>query len=180
MRSDHATRARVALRRFPPYRSRMVTPDIARGSRALRCVVGAALALSLSGCFFARVNRNDPIDAASLAQLVPGTTTAQQAVELLGGPTLVVQLGDRSAYRYDHTVTKATGLLLGIFNVGHTDTREDRLWLFFDLEDRLTHVGTSLQSHRASYALPWEDLHDPERAQSADRERGLLPQESDG
>lgn len=151
----------------------MMQSRTARALGALRCACLAGLALSLSGCFFARVNRNDPIAAESLQHLVPGTTTAEQAVELLGGPTLVVQLGDRSAYRYDHTVTKATGLLLGIFNVGHTDTREDRLWLFFDAYDRLTHVGASLQSHRASYALPWDRLHDRERIEDADRERGL-------
>jgi len=157
----------------------MMQSRTARAARALTCACLVGLILPLSGCFFARVNRNDPIVAESLQHLVPGTTTAQEAVELLGGPTLVVQLGDRSAYRYDHTVTKATGLLLGIFNVGHTDTREDRLWLFFDAADRLTHVGTSLQSHRASYALPWERLHDPERIESADRERGLAPEGRD-
>lgn len=157
----------------------MTRPKNAPAFRALRMASVAGLMLSLPGCFFARVNRNDPLVPSAVEQLLPGTTTAQQAVELLGGPTLVVQLGDRSAYRYDHTVTKATGLLLGIFNVGHTDTREDRLWLFFDDEDRLTHVGTSLQSHRARYALPWEDLHAPSKKEAADRERGLVG-ESDG
>src|SRR5690606_17221109 len=95
-------------------------------------VAACLLVLMSSGCAFFRSNRNDPFAPELVAQLEPGTTTAREAVALLGGPAQVVQLGDRSAYRYDHQITKGTGLLLLVLNFGHVDTREDRLWLFFD------------------------------------------------
>jgi outer membrane protein assembly factor BamE (lipoprotein component of BamABCDE complex) len=136
----------------------------------LAVLLAATLA---SGCAFYRSNRNDPFDPALVAQLEPGRTSAREAVELLGGPAEVVQLGERSAYRYDHAITKGTGLILLVLNFGHTDTREDRLWLFFDEADLLTHVGSSLQAHRGQYALPWQNIHDPADAAEADQERGI-------
>lgn len=145
-----------------------------RRSRALAAVT---LAFLLGGCALFRSNRNDPLDPAAIAQLEPGTTTARRAVELLGAPAQVVQLGDRSAYRYDHEVTKGAGLLLVLLIVGNVDTREDRTWLFFDDDDVLSHVATSLEAHRAQYAMPWEDVHETEDDLEADRDRGLVPAE---
>lgn len=125
----------------------------------------------LAGCALFRSSRNEPLDPAAIAQIEPGRTTAAQIVELLGGPTQVVELGNRSAYRYDHQVTKGAGLFLLILIVGNADTRTDRLWVFFDENDIVTHTGSSLSSHRPQYALPWEDIHEASDNEAADAER---------
>jgi hypothetical protein len=144
----------------------------------LTALLAGLAVLASSSCAFFRSNRNEPIDAALLERLVVGRTTAREAVEILGGPSQVVQLGNRSAYRYDHTTTKGTGLLLLVLNFGHADTREDRVWLFFDETDLLTHVGHSLEAHRAQYAFPWEDIHEASEREAADAERGVRPRSS--
>src|SRR5690606_17517603 len=87
----------------------------------------------------------------------------------------VVQLGERSAYRFDHEVTKAAALILLLVNLGATDTRSDRLWVFFDENGVLTHYGASLEAHRTQYALPWEDVHEEHEDRAADEDRGLVP-----
>jgi hypothetical protein len=114
----------------------------------------ALLALA-PGCFLSRRAENERIRPATLARLEPGRTSAKQAVEILGAPTDVVQLGRRSAYRYDASVTKDAGLWLLVVGLLGRDTRSDRVWLFFDEAELLTHVGATLESDEAEYALPW-------------------------
>ena len=112
----------------------------------------------LSSCFFARFNTNEPLSRPDIARLQPGTTTAKQAVELLGAPTEVVQLGRRTAYRYHYTLAKNTGLLVTIFGLYNEDVRSDRLWLFFDEHQKLTHHGATFASGNVSYSLPWSSV----------------------
>src|SRR5690349_15764356 len=116
----------------------------------------AALAVALPGCYLARQTQNDPLHTDRIASLVPGTSTAKDVVVALGAPTEVVQLGKRSAYRYDYTETKDTGVLLLVVGLFNSDTRADRAWVFFDEHDILTHVASSLRAADASYALPWQ------------------------
>ena len=148
-----------------------------RMHRCFRAPAAVGLAFLLGGCALFRSNLNAPLDPVAIAQLEPGTTTAHRAVELLGAPAQVIQLGDRSAYRYDHEVTKGAGLILVLLIIGNVDTREDRTWLFFDEDDVLSHVATSLEAHRAQYAMPWEDIHEAEDDLEADRDRGVAPAE---
>lgn len=115
------------------------------------------LALGSSSCFVARRTTNEPLVAANLAQLIPGTTTAKQTVELLGAPTEVIQLGKRSAYRYDHTLTKDTGVFLIVVGFFNSDARADRAWVFFDENEVLTHVASELKAEQAVYQMPWQD-----------------------
>lgn len=137
-----------------------------------RCVLPLSLLLALcSACAFARQDTNEPFDAATIRALVSGATTAREVVERLGAPSEVVQLGRRSAYRYDATSTKSTVLFLLLVNFGNQDTRTDRLWVFFDERDVLTHYGASFGTHRAQYALPWEDVHEPADHAARDAER---------
>ena len=110
-----------------------------------------------SGCMIGRDNVNQPLVHESVDKLQPGTTTAQQAVELLGAPTEVVQLGFRSAYRYEFATAKRAGLFLLVVFLSNTDTRSDRIWLFFDDKDVLTHVATTFAAADASYSMPWEE-----------------------
>ena len=127
--------------------------------------------LLLSACALGRQGRNDPLDPVLTKHLQPGVTTAKQVVELLGGPNEVVQLGRRSAYFYEAEATKTAGLVLILVNLFNQDARTDRLWVFFDEADILTHWGATWGTHRVQYAFPWEDVHEPEDNEVRDAER---------
>lgn len=129
------------------------------------------LLLLLPACAFARQDTNEPLDAPTVRAFVPGKTTAREVVEKLGAPTDVVQLGKRTAYRYDGTTMKSTLLFLVVVNFANQDSRSDRVWVFFDEHDVLTHCGASFGTHRAQYALPWEDVHEPVDHVERDAER---------
>ncbi len=125
----------------------------------MRSLAALLLLLPLGSCFLSRSTTNQPLHAPLLSQLHPGTTTAKDAVELLGAPNEVVQLGSRSAYRYDFTNLKRAGFTIIILSFLNEDTRADRAWLFFDAKDVLTHVGSTLEGNSARYAMPWQDIH---------------------
>ena len=127
--------------------------------------------LLLPACALARQATNEPLDAELIRSLQPGKTTAREVVERLGAPTEVVQLGRRTAYRYDASATKSTALILLLVNFANQDTRTDRLWVFFDESNVLTHHGAWYGTHRPQYAMPWEDVHEAEDIAEADAER---------
>ena len=127
--------------------------------KPLRLSILVLLSL-LAGCGIARQDVNEPLDASRVAELQPGRTTAREVVEKLGGPNEVVQLGRRTAYRYDSSTAKSAVLFLLLVNFGNQDTRQDRLWVFFDENDVLTHYGATYGTHRTQYAMPWEDVHE--------------------
>ena len=126
-------------------------------SRLLLTCVLSAVSLT-PGCFIARTTVNTPLRHAELAAFEPGKTTAKDVVEKLGAPNEVVQLGTRSAYRYDFSVLKRGGFTIIVLTLLNDDTHTDRVWLFFDSKDVLTHSGATLQSTYAEYAMPWQDL----------------------
>jgi hypothetical protein len=128
-------------------------------------------ALLLTACGIARMESNDPIDATVVRTFEPGRTTARDVVEKLGAPTEVVQLGRRAAYRYDASSSKSAGLVLFVFNMFAQDMRTDRVWVFFDEKDVLTHCGATYGTHRTQYALPWEDVHEREDDAARDADR---------
>lgn len=137
----------------------------------LRILVLLSLTAALASCAIARQDFNEPLDAVRIDALKPGETTAAQVVEALGGPNEVVQLGRRTAYRYDSSTTKSALLFLFFANFGNQDTRQDRLWVFFDERDVLTHYGATYGSHRTRYAMPWQDVHDAAGNAAADERR---------
>lgn len=134
------------------------------------------LLLLLSGCALGRQHTNEPIDATMVATLRPGETTAREVVERLGAPMEVVQLGRRSAYRYDANTVKTAALVLLIVNVFSQDGRTDRLWVFFDENNVLTHYGATYGTHRTQYSMPWEDVHEASDNAARDAERPGLAQ----
>lgn len=123
-----------------------------------KLLVFASLAL-LPGCFLTRDTVNQPIAQERVVQLKQGMSSAE-VLQLLGGPMEVVQLGRRSAWRYDHQRTKRTGLILLVVTALNTDTQEDRLWLFFDETDHLSAFGSTLQASSSEWVLPWVDSHE--------------------
>lgn len=129
------------------------------------------LLLTLPSCFLGRAGTNEPLDPAVVRSIRPGATD-QEVVAKMGAPDEVVQLGRRTAYRYSHTVEKGAGsfwIVLGLYN---EDSRRDMAWFFFDEERKLTHVGSTFQSHRAGFhAFPWSDVYDEEDAAAADKAR---------
>jgi len=137
----------------------------------MRSTLLLLLLCALPSCAFARLNDNDPIDAAALGSLTPGTSSAADAVALLGAPTDVVQLGKRSAYRWDAATTKTAITFLFVFNMANQDRRTDRVWLFFDENDRLTHKAGTFGTHRTQYAAVWEDIHEADDNAARDAER---------
>ena len=139
--------------------------------RRLSLILALAMTLPFAACGIARQDTNEPLDATKVERLRPGTTTAREVVELLGAPTNVVQLGRRSAYLYDATTAKTAVLILVLVNMGNQDSRQDRVWVFFDEEDVLTHYGATFGVHRTQYALPWEDVHEPEDNAARDSDR---------
>jgi hypothetical protein len=130
---------------------------LSRASSTGLLLVAAAVA---GGCFVARTGVNEPLSRTKIDELVPGRSTATEVTELLGAPGEVVQLGRRSAYRYDFTQTKSAALILIVVSFVNHDTRADRVWLFFDENDVLTHSGATLQAADARYAMPWWDVHE--------------------
>ena len=67
--------------------------------------------------------------------------------------------------------TLAAALILVVVNFANQDTRSDRLWVFFDENDVLTHYGASFGTHRTQYAMPWEDVHEASDNQARDAAR---------
>jgi hypothetical protein len=117
------------------------------------------LVLATSGCFISRGTTNEPILRKTVDQLVPGESTASDVTRLLGAPSEVIQLGHRTAYRYDFTAQKRAGFSIIILTFVNEDTRADRVWLFFDAQDRLTHVGKTFEGADPRYAMPWQEVH---------------------
>ena len=125
----------------------------------MRALLSLGLLFTLNSCFLSRSTVNQPLEPSLFAKLDPGKSTARDVVLLLGAPNEVVQLGGRSAYRYDFTNLKRSGFTLIVVSFLNEDTRADRAWLFFDAHDVLTHVGTTFEGRHAHYAMPWQDIH---------------------
>jgi outer membrane protein assembly factor BamE (lipoprotein component of BamABCDE complex) len=126
----------------------------------MRNALLAALLLCAPACAIARTTENKPLDAAALESLRPGTSTASEVVAVLGAPMDGVQRGRRSAYRYQFTSAKRAVLFLVVLGLYNQDTRSDRVWVFFDEDQVLTHVGVTLHGDEPEYAMPWWDIHD--------------------
>lgn len=154
-------RTKLTPRQALPFWARK-RPGTGQLTRLFRGTALLAVVVLASGCFTARDTVNEPLEAEKIARLRPGETPAAEVVELLGAPTEVVQLARRSAYRYDYTNSKRSGLFLFVANFINEDTRSDRLWVFFDDDQILSHFGVTLQGDESVYAMPWEPIHENE------------------
>ena len=129
-----------------------------------------ALLLGLTGCVIGRTTDGVPLDASLLATLKPGKATAKEVTETLGAPQLVVELDKRSAYQYRFTKQASAGMALLVFNTFNQDTRYDRIWVFFDENDVLTHYGAAYRGANAKHAFPWTKLHPSEPKEESEPE----------
>lgn len=149
---------------------------MAKLPRMQRLILAALLLLSLPSCFLSREAINEPIDVLAVQQLQPGKSSALEVVELLGAPTEVIQLGRRSAYRYDASVEKSSILTAVAVTIRNSDLRQDRVWVFLDENDVLTHYGATFSTHHPQYAFIWEDVHEKADSEARDAHRpGLEP-----
>lgn len=114
----------------------------------------------LPGCFLSRSHLNQPIAPETVERIVPSTTTAGEVAELLGAPLEVVQLGYRSAWRYEFTVEKQAALFLFLVGLRGVDNQADRVWVFFDEEGVVSHVGSTFAADEAGFDLPWSPFED--------------------
>lgn len=109
------------------------------------------------GCFVSRDRVNTPLDPARVGALKPRESTADDVLAALGAPSEVIQLGRRSAWRYDHAEGKTAAFTLILVTFVNKDVKQDRMWAFFDEEDVLTHFGSTYEADEASYKMPWQD-----------------------
>ncbi len=116
----------------------------------------ALACLLFASCAVARQRQNEPLPAVQVQAIQAGDTAAS-VVERLGAPTEIVQLGHRTAYRYDFTQTKSAGLFLVLVGFFNQDTQQDRVWVFLDEHDNVSHIGATLSADEAEYAMPWVD-----------------------
>ncbi len=117
----------------------------------------AALLVITPSCFVSRDKLNTPLDHVLVAKLVPGTSTADDVLDLLGAPSEVVQLGRRSAWRYDYSQGKRAAFTVFIVTLVNSDIKQDRVWVFFDEDDTLTNVGGTYEAKDAEYKMPFQD-----------------------
>jgi hypothetical protein len=113
----------------------------------------------LPGCFLSKDTLNEPLREVPMERLEVGVTRASEVAEILGAPNEVVQLGLRSAWRYDFTASKRAGFTLIVITFVNVDTRQDRIWVFFDEQNVLSHFGSTLEAESTRYAMPWQKLH---------------------
>lgn len=116
--------------------------------------MAALLLFGSTSCFFSRTDVHQPIARKVVVSLEPGMSAAD-VVGRMGAPIEVVQLGHRSAYRYEYQRNKMTGVFLLIVGLQGTDQRSDRVWVFFDHDDRLTHVASSFEADNAEFEVPF-------------------------
>ena len=149
-----------------------------------RLALALALVLAAPGCILGRVRDEVPIDAQAVEKIVPGVTTKQQVVALLGAPTYVNdRIGLRvvgrpeesgegnvgplvdelvrspldHSYTYEYTDTKSASLYLLVISFTNQETRRDRVVIFFDDKGVVSHIGTSLNAKDVEFRLPLSD-----------------------
>ncbi len=113
-----------------------------------------AASLLTPACFVSETTVSSPFPQEKVAGFVPGRTTAQDVANQLGAPARVVELGDGSAWLYEHVVTKGAAVWLLLVAGYGTDTQTDRIWVFFDTNGTLTHAAASFEADQAAYAIP--------------------------
>jgi len=123
-------------------------------------LLALALCGLLGGCFLTRTTVNEPLPVAAVEGLQVGTSSSADVLEALGAPTDVIQLGSKSAWRYDFGASKRAAFSILIVSFLNEDTRADRVWVFFDEAGVLSNIGSTFEGKDAVYAMPWSDIHE--------------------
>ena len=140
----------------------------------LLCCVALLLG---SGCLLQKRRNRTPIQADKVEQVQAGKTTIAEVGRLLGAPneiiwsngvttpvdtnrgagvvnTFIADSDDQypRVYHYAYTVEKISGFSVLLFSIMSYDTKYDDVFVFFDKNGRVTHMGTSLDSGEVSYS----------------------------
>ncbi len=110
-------------------------------------------ALLCGSCYMGEMTIGQPIEASAVSQLQPNHSSAQDVADLLGAPTQVVELGNKSAWLYEAQKARQAGILIFVFGTFGQDNQYDRCWVFFDENGLLTHVALSLKANATEYHL---------------------------
>lgn len=135
----------------------------------LRCVghaIASALVIALvsslvTGCVLSQVTDGTPLDSESIASIAPGSSTRKDVVRLLGPPDEVVHSNREhdplfeKVYIYKRPTTRTTGMFLLLFSTHRSDTKHDRVAVFFDEAGVVEHVASRLEGEIAEYGMPW-------------------------
>lgn len=103
----------------------------------LGIVLCLLLCVALSGCMFGRNKINVEEFHVKAGQIVPGKTTANEVLDIIGSPpNAILQLGKgERAYVYTFGDAKTGGLNLIVFNTRKTNTGIDSAYFFLDEND---------------------------------------------
>lgn len=133
-------------------------PGFARTALAIGLLVAS---LSLSGCVLSQIEDGSRLIDEAVAQIAPGSSTRADVTRLLGPPDEIVHSNKEhdplfeKVYIYKRPRTRQTGLVLVIFSTYRSDTRYDKVAIFFDERGVVEHVGARLDATEASYGMPW-------------------------
>ena len=61
------------------------------------------------------------------------------------------------SYTYEYTDTKSASLYLLVVSFTNTETKRDRVVVFFDEKGLVSHIGTSLNAKDVEFRLPTSD-----------------------
>lgn len=121
-------------------------------STCLKLLLPGAV-LVLCGCTFARVRTNAEDFHEKIASIVPGETTGEELVTILGSePNATIELwGGRTVYVYTFGDAKTMGLTLLLLNISKTNVGMDAAYFIID-------GGVVSRMFVSSYSkdLPWD------------------------
>ena len=119
-------------------------------------IITLLVASVFAGCaVFGRGKNFVPFDENALKQVTTGKTSASEVTQLFGPPNKIVKLSNGNAYVYERSVDKGTGLWLVLLTFANFDTQYDRIVLFINNDDVVTHFGSSFNAEAASYGMPF-------------------------
>jgi len=104
------------------------------------------LAATLAGCAQYENKRGVEVtwQDTVTSHLVPGETTRDEVLRLLGPPSQVIALEDETVLYYLFERSVGEGLILIVYNRMKIDTHYDRAILFFDEHDVLRDFATRI------------------------------------
>jgi len=121
--------------------------------------IALCLGLLGSSCVLANTTDGIALEQDPVDQVLPGISTRADVTRLLGPPDEIIYSNQEhnplfeQAYRYRRRKTKQTALFLLIFSTFRSDTRYDRVMVFFDEAGIVEHVGVELERDSTKYEL---------------------------